>query len=168
MTKRKLFSSGLLIAVLAFGAVPLSASDPCGVYGIVEKVVLEPNDTEPTSVQVWGVFALSDGQRQTPPAAGLNALQSLSYGYHGAQRGYFYYTCTKGRDTTCINEWTDLQSVAGKDQFVGFGGRYLPTGRLRKADEKPASPDVYPIQMGVLRNGPAAVLADVQAVLKKK
>jgi hypothetical protein len=154
MTKRRLFSSALLIAVLAFGAIPLSASDPCGVYGVVEKVVLEPNDTEPTTVQVWGVFALSDAK--------------FGGGYGAAQRGYFYYTCTKGRDTACINEWNDLKSVAGKDQFVGFGGRYLPTGRFRKADEKPASPDAYPIQMGVMRFGPAAVLADVQAVLKKK
>lgn len=154
MTKRRLFSSGLLIAVLAFGAVPVSASDPCGVYGIVEKVVLEPNDTEPTSVQVWGVFGLSDAK--------------FGGGYVAAQRGYFYYTCTKGRDTTCVNEWNDLKSVAGKEQFVGFGGRYLATGRLRKVDEKPAAPDIYPIQMGVMRFGPSAVQTDVLAVLKKK
>jgi hypothetical protein len=154
MTKRKLFSSGLLIAVLAFGAMPVSASDPCGVYGIIEKVVLEPNDTEPTSVQVWGVFAVSDAR--------------FGGGYGAAQRGYFHYTCTKGRDSTCIAEWNDLKSVAAKDQFVGFGGRYLPTGRLRKADEKPATPDIYPIQMGVMRFAPAAVQASVRAVLSSK
>ena len=41
--------------------------------------------------------------------------------------------------------------MAGKDTGVGFGARYKETGRIRKADEKPASPDVYPIERGVVR-----------------
>lgn len=154
MTKRSLLRSCVLLMVFGLAAIPVRASDPCGIYGIVEKVVLEPNDTEPTSVQIWGAFARSDAK--------------MGGGYLPAERGYFYYTCPKGRDTTCLNEWTDLKSLAGKEEFVGFGGRYLATGRLRKADEKPASPDTYPIQMGVLRNGPANVKADVVAALKRK
>jgi hypothetical protein len=41
--------------------------------------------------------------------------------------------------------------VAGKDTGVGFGQRYKPTGRVRKAEDKPASPDVYPIERGIIR-----------------
>ena len=153
MTKRWLFGFFAAATVLVAAVPVLRASDPCGIYGIVEKVVLEPNDTEPTTVQVWGVFGLADGK---PGGA-----------YTTPQRGYFYYTCAKGRDATCINEWTDLKSLAGKSQFVGFGGRWIGTGKLRAADEKPASPDLYPIQMGVLRDAPPSVKADVQAFLAK-
>jgi hypothetical protein len=152
MTNRMLVAA--LAAVLVFTAVSVRASDPCGVYALIEKVVLEPNDTEPTEVQIWGAFALSDAR--------------MGGGYLPAQRGYLYYSCPKGRDTVCLNEWLDLKSMAGKPQMVGFGGRYVPTGKLRKLDEKPTMPDTYPIQMGVLKVGPAAVGSDLQKALSTK
>jgi hypothetical protein len=62
-----------------------------------------------------------------------------------------YYTCPAGQETTCRKEWADLQTVAGKDIGVGFGARYKETGRVRKAEEKPSSPDAYPIERGVMR-----------------
>ena len=49
----------LLAGILAVAVVPLRASDPVGVYCVIEKVTLEPNDTEPTAVKIWGAFALS-------------------------------------------------------------------------------------------------------------
>jgi hypothetical protein len=149
----------VLAAVLAVAVVPLKASDQCGVYALVEKVVLEPNETEPTAVQIWGAFALSDGK------PGDNYLPP--------QRGYFYYTCPKGKDSTCLSEWGDLRSVAAKQQLIGFGGRWIPNGRLRTAAEKPATPDVYPIQMGVIKVGEyytlavAKLLPQLREALKK-
>ena len=44
-----------------------------------------------------------------------------------------------------------MKSVAGTNTGVGFGRRWESVGRIRKADEKAASPDVYPIQMGVVK-----------------
>ena len=50
----------LLALTIVLGAMPLlRASDPAGCYAIVERVVLEPSDVEPTTIQVWGAFALS-------------------------------------------------------------------------------------------------------------
>jgi hypothetical protein len=118
-------------------AVTLRASDMVGVYTVVEKVLLEPGDAAPQRIQIWGAFALSD--------------QKSGSAYGPAQRGYLYYSCPSGRETVCRNEWADLKAVAGKDTGVGFGGRYKATGRIRKADEKPASPDEYPIERGVVR-----------------
>ena len=43
------------------------------------------------------------------------------------------------------------KTVAGKNTGIGFGGRYKDLGRVRKIDEKVASPDTYPIQLGVVR-----------------
>jgi hypothetical protein len=128
---------GVIILVAGVLAVTLRASDMVGVYAVVEKVVLEPSDNAPQRVQIWGAFALSD--------------QKSGSNYGAAQRGYLYYECPAGRETVCRKEWEDLKTVAGKDTGVGFGARYKDTGRIRKADDKPAGPDVYPIERGIVR-----------------
>src|SRR5262245_55493901 len=117
------------------------ASDPIGIYAIVEKVVLEPNDTAPERIQIWGVFALSDA-------------------YHGdnylaPERGYLYYSLpgprVQNQRYSALAEWADLKKLAGSGQPIGFGGRYIVAGRVRKAAEKPEKPDVYPVQMGIVK-----------------
>ena len=131
---RKHIVVGLVFVVLT---VALSASDMVGVYGVIEKVVLEPTDAAPERIQIWGAFALSD--------------QNSGSTYGPAQRGYLYYTCPQGKESVCRKEWADMKSLAGRTTGVGFGHRYSPTGRIRKADEKAAAPDTYPIQMGIVR-----------------
>ena len=128
---------GIVLGVCALTAVTLRASDMVGIYTVVEKILLEPSDAAPQRIQIWGAFALSD--------------QRSGSTYGPAQRGYLYYECPAGKETVCRKEWEDLKTVAGKDIGVGFGARYKDTGRIRKADEKPASPDAYPIDRGVVR-----------------
>jgi hypothetical protein len=127
----------VLSAACAGWAVTLSASDPVGVYAVVEKVFFEPSDAAPQRVQVWGAFSMAE--------------KDDADNYGPAQRGYLYYSCPPRQDSVCRSEWADLKSVAGKNTGIGFGGRYKELGRVRKADEKVASPDTYPIQMGVVR-----------------
>jgi hypothetical protein len=141
---------------LALAVSPVRASDFTGVYAIVEKVelVLLKPQADQRLVQIWGVFALAEGRGG-----------SL---YEPAQRGYLYYRCPDGKIAICGNEWSDLKSVAGTEQAVGFGARFLPTGRVRKADEPAEDPDVYPVQMGVFKRAPAYILTDLQAALARK
>ena len=115
----------------------VQASDMVGVYAVVDKVTLEPSDTAPERIQIWGAFALADEK------------DGSTYG--PAQRGYMYYTCPQGKESICRKEWSDLKSVAGKGTGVGYGKRWDPAGRVRKTDDKASSPDPYPIQMGVVR-----------------
>src|SRR5262245_34179930 len=101
---------GLVVAGLVLGAlaVPTVASDPMGVYCVIEKVVLEPTDC-PERAQVWGVCAVAsprDWSFQTPA------------------RGYFYYSVPSGKEETARSEWKDLKSAEGTGQVVGFGRRY--------------------------------------------
>jgi hypothetical protein len=143
----------LLFAVtlaLVLAAIPLKASDPVGVYGIIDKVVFEPNETEPTAVQIWGAFSLatpgsSDAAKFGDPAS------NDSYG--AVQTGYMYFTCPAGRNPVCRAEWADLKSVARSDNVFGFGARWAANGRVRAADEKPAAPDTYPLNVGVVKIG---------------
>jgi hypothetical protein len=141
MAKHRLSALLLLTALIAFAVAPLRASDPVGCYGIIEKIVLEPNDTEPAAIQIWGAFALS-----TAPYTGNT--------YNAVQKGYLYYTCPKGKDSTCLAEWSDMKKMAGKGEVIGFGNRYGDTvTRVRPATEKVASPDVYPINIGLVKMG---------------
>jgi len=131
---------GVLVVLSAAGAltgVTLRASVPLGVFAIVERIVLEPSATEPQRIQIWGAFTAWSADR-----------------YQTAQRGYLYYSCPPTQDTICRHEWKDITSIAGTGEAIGFGERSRATGRIRRADERPASPDPYPIQFGVVKMGP--------------
>jgi hypothetical protein len=137
MNGRRIFVFIAALACWAAGTARLGASDPIGVYAVIEKVVFEPAQGQPERVQVWGAFALSDTRNNDD--------------YGTPQKGYLYFSCPPQQLATCRNEWADLQSVAGKGVGVGFGGRRLGNGRVRGATDKPESPDPYPIRMGVYR-----------------
>jgi hypothetical protein len=123
-----------LLTLLGAGASNALASDPIGIYAIVDKVVFEPNETSPERVQIRGAFAIAEGN---------------GYTYKQAERGYLYYKLNPDKASACRNEWSDLKSVAGTGQIVAFGSRYGEKGKLRKADAKTADPDVYPVAMGL-------------------
>ena len=137
MTKRMLIGLAVVGVMTALATDVLRASDPIGVYAVVDKVVVEPASGTPQRIQIWGAFAIA--QPDNPDD------------YGAAQRGYLYFSCPQGQADVCRSEWSDMQSVAGKSTGIGFGARRLNNGRVRKADEKPASPDEYPIRMGVVR-----------------
>ena len=158
MFKRMLSGLAVVAVITALATVVLRASDPMGVYAIVDKVVVEPSSGPPQRIQIWGAFAIA--QPDNPDD------------YGAAQRGYLYFTCPQGQADVCRNEWSDVQSVAGKSIGIGFGARRLNNGRVRKADEKPASPDEYPIRMGVVRvtgrGGQNEVVAKLKAALVQR
>jgi len=130
-------------AVLLLPAMVLMASDPVGVYCVVDRVVLEPNETSPQRIQIWGTFAVWEGQ----PFTG-------SMQYSKPQRGYLYYRITPGNDGKIERaEWADLKAVAGTGQGIAFGSRYKPAGRIRPATEKPVEPDLYPTGTGISKVG---------------
>jgi hypothetical protein len=112
--KRMVFSS---LAALLLAAAWAQASDPVGIYALIDKVVQEPKDGTPERIQVWGVFVLGSnrGNEHTPP-----------------MRGYMYFSTTPGKEELCRREWADLKKIAGTGQVVAFGSSYAPTGHVRK------------------------------------
>jgi hypothetical protein len=132
----------VLVAALALSAVvisPLTASGPVGIYGIVERVVFEPNETAPERLQVWGVFAYVDGCLSNPRWAtaapvecsvlSARAAADRPAGLSPVQRGYLYFKLpavvpdlTTEADVDLVRrEWADLRAVAGTGQAIGFG-----------------------------------------------
>ena len=78
----------LAVLTLLFGACQLSAlaSDPIGIYALVDKVVFEPNEKAPERIQVWGAFAIAEGYGST---------------YDKAQRGFLYYKLNEKKPEVC-------------------------------------------------------------------
>jgi len=123
-------------AVVAAGAVVLSASDPTAVYARVDRVVLEPAAGAAERIQLWGIFALAkpnDRNDYLPP-----------------ERGYLYFAAAHNTAAS-RKEWADLQAVAGSGQIVSFGSRYEMHVRLRPENEPAATPDAYSLNFGVTR-----------------
>src|SRR5690348_11922278 len=108
--RRTLLLTAAALLALAGAA---RASDPVGIYGLVEKVVLEPDDTKPERAQVWGAFRLAKGGGDT---------------YTEPAYGYLYYSAADGKQDQCRREWADLKRVAGTGQVVAFGARYEAKG----------------------------------------
>jgi hypothetical protein len=128
-----------LVASFTFSLFTLEtdASDWIGIYARIDKVVFEPNATAPERIQIWGAFALAGTQGGST--------------YDHARRGYLYYSVKPGKEEICRKEWADLKAIAGTDQIIGFAGRYMPHGRVRKADDKATDPDVYPLGSGLVK-----------------
>jgi len=164
----------ILIIVLLLGMTKVAASGPIGIYGIVEKVIFEPNNKAPERVQVWGAFAYVDGARGLRVSA--------------ANRGYLYFKLpslapgfTDHSQVEIVKtEWADLKAVAGTGQAIGFGSwsyiadfgalrpdarpiapsvilERVPRGgaqidlRVRPASEAPTSPATYQTNAGIVR-----------------
>jgi hypothetical protein len=114
------------------------ASNPIGGYLLVDKVILEPADA-PMTIQIWGSFSL--------------ATEKGGHAYSPPQRGYLYYKAASGKEDVCRMEWNDLKKAAGTGHVVGFGSSYdlKGLGKARKANEKPESPDIYPLGNGLVK-----------------
>jgi hypothetical protein len=167
---------GVVVVVAAvFAASSLWASGPTGIYGIVSKVVLEPNDRAPERIQIWGAFTLVDGGT----GSGGKTLTP--------QKGYLYFeldaALSPAQREAALKEWADFKSIAGTGQAVAFGQfGYIgvfsdelitrpagmppyvlininnPVGPLRsraenpiRSEPTPARPSPYPLNMGLTK-----------------
>jgi len=130
------------VAVALLLPVPaVTASNPIGVVGVIQKVILLPDETQPTTAQIWGAFAISDG-------AMIN-YSDWPTSYSKPRAGYLYYKVPVGQLADCQKEWLDLKAVAGTKAVVAFGYRGNVTW-LRAPDVKLSAPDTYPLNVGLV------------------
>lgn len=133
------------VILVLLAAVNLRASGDIGIYGIIERVVFEPNERAPERIQVWGAFAYAD----------KGAAGSVS----PVKRGYLYFTVSPAVITVngtvlypkpgtskvvppaVLAEWNDLKTVAGTGQAIAFG-LWDYTGRFTTLDPNASSSNV--------------------------
>lgn len=171
--------SVLLAAAILASAANAGASDTMAFFGIIEKVVFEPNAAAPERVQLWGAFAYANVSPQTAVASQV-------------RRGYLYFRLPdwRGQVDTVRTEWRDLASLAGTGQAVGFGkwgyvGTFptdpskkpelwmgLVSGgatldlRVRPASEAPANPAIYETNIGLVKLSANGSHKEIVAALK--
>jgi hypothetical protein len=142
----------VIVVAGAIGVVTVgAASGQAGVYGVIDRAVLEPASGEPNRIQVWGAFALVEYM----PKTGFT-----NYPYQQPTRGYLYFSlpASSADIQNARREWADLKSVAGTRQAVAFAywDRFVRNDkmiRIRSVDTKPDDPDVYYTNAGVVRLG---------------
>lgn len=150
---------GIAVAAALLMVATVKASDPVGVYAMVERVVFEPSESAPKNVQIWGVFTSS----VEPPRPTYKPEQA----YGDVQKGYMYFTCAADKASMCAAEWSDLKSVAGKSEIVGFSTRWARSkARVRTASETPSAPDMYEMNVGVVKVGKYGDYPTLVAALK--
>ena len=138
-------AAALVTLPLVSATHPLPASGPAAIYAIVDKVVIEPNEQAPERIQVWGTFSIWDGRSAyLDPARGY-----MYFAMPAPQQRQRHQGTSQPSAAVARAEWSDLKRVAGSTAGVAFGERGYWEGRLRRADEKPASPDAYPIYNGI-------------------
>jgi hypothetical protein len=177
----------LAIVGILVATAHLTASGPLGVYGIVEKVVVEPSEAAPERIQVWGAFAYVEG----PGGQGLSVSP--------AKRGYMYFRMDPAKTDIIKKEWADLKAIAGTGQAIGFGQWFYIGGfgalqpdtrsnmppyilehnpsnqptdlRVRPASEPPASAALYQTNAGIVKlsetGGHAAIVKQLKDALKQ-
>lgn len=191
----RLLAAACTFALGAALAPIVSASGPISIYGIVEKVVFEPDERAPERIQVWGAFAYAHvkffNRKDGDPSPPLSS----------AQRGYLYFRLPSSGESveTVRKEWADLEAVAGTGQAVGFGGwghtgffeglrpdaqdesaatlERSPRGeqqtdlRVRPPSETPANPSGYQTNAGIVKlsagGSHAAVVQQLKAALRR-
>jgi hypothetical protein len=122
-------------AALLAAAGAARASDPVGIYALIDKVVLEPKEDKPERAQVWGVFRF--------------AVKNAGDEYTAPTAGYLYFKLAPDKEEATRREWADLKKVAGTGQVVAFASRYGEKGTPHKASEKPDKTDAYPVAGGM-------------------
>jgi hypothetical protein len=110
-----------ILAITAWLGV-VRASGPISVYALVDKVAFEPNADKPERIRITGVFIAAQQRPDNDTVYGV------------PQRGYLYFALPKQNEDLARHEWSDLKSVAGTRQVVGFGSSWHATARVRKPD----------------------------------
>jgi hypothetical protein len=131
-----------------FCQISLAKNGNIGIYGIVDKVVFEPDESAPERVQIWGLFVVP-----VPISSGL---------YKAPQRGVLCFRLPTDRKEIAKKEWTELRRLAGSGQILGFTQYWVPNpgdpqGNPHTSlvvhvqhDVPIGSADPYPLGIGVL------------------
>lgn len=131
-------------ATVILGAPVMRASDPVGVYGLIDRVAVTTAAGGQKTAQIWGTFSIA----VTPPSRTYKPEEA----YGKVQKGYLLFTCGSEK-ALCEAEWNDLKSLAGKGEVAGFGTRWGTAPRVRMAADAPDAPDTYQLNVGVVRIG---------------
>jgi len=160
----------LTVLAIVVSASIMMADGPVGVYAMVQRVVFEPSEAAPKTLQIWGVFVWVDGGLKSPGPINV------------PQRGYLYFKLPDGATeaSAAKKQWAEIQAIAGSNQVIAFGDwnyagpfedLYIPAAgqedvRVRKQAEAPAKPILYPVKTGLVRIANDSAHESLRSLLK--
>ena len=150
--------AALAIALLV-SSIGLRASDPVGVYGIIDRVTVTSAADGSATVQLWGAFVVA----LVPRPSGTYKPEDA---YGKVAKGYLLFRCPAFSGSTCSNEVNDLKALAGTGEVAGFGAAWRTPPRVRPNEEPAKGPDPYEVNVGVVRLGKFGDYPTIAAALK--
>jgi hypothetical protein len=167
-------NAAIIFACMGLASAHALASGQAGIYGIVERVVFEPDGRSPERVQIWGAFALIERSQTAYPGYTEVQGQVFSNFVHSKPAGgYLYFKLPEaaGQIDNARREWSDLASVAGTGQAVAFGywDRFRGDKLMRVRDKasKPENPDPYYTDVGVAKLAASGSHAKIVSELRR-
>lgn len=130
-----------VVLVVAFAgtttiAVDAIASEPMSVYSVPSKVVLLPDEVNPTHVLISGSFFF------------LKSTTNMSYSEPVC--GTMYFECKPGESSLCRMQWKEIRTKIGVLSCVGFGQKNsISTAMVRPSGAAMGSPFPWDIGMGI-------------------
>lgn len=133
-----LLAAPLFAALLAVPALaPAPASDPVGVYGLIDKVVLLPDEQKPTEAEIHGTFAVARGYGEYSMAPAV---------------GYLWFSAGS-KPEEAVRQWRELAKQVGTGMPIGFASRYglvkSPVIVTPAGAQKPAAASAYDTEFGL-------------------
>jgi len=139
---RRITISMVSAMALATTATDATASDPTGVYALIDKVTFHPSSEAPHEVRLEGLFSISRG-------IGVGDY------YRAPTEGTLCYRLPDESENADLAraQWADFERVAGSGEVVGFGSRWRGNnGQLFAPGQDPGEQaTAYPLHMEVRR-----------------
>ena len=157
--RRATGTTAALATALLLSSIGLRASDPVGVYGIIDRVAVTPAAGGSATVQIWGAFAVA----VLPRPSGTYKPEDA---YGKAAKGYLLFRCPAFTGSTCSKEVNDLKAMAGTGEVAGFGAAWRTPPRVRPNEEPAKDPDPYESNVGVVKLGKFGDYPTIAAALK--
>jgi hypothetical protein len=151
--KSLLLLGAAVLLLLAPTGVKGKGTTGVGIYAAIDQVIFDQDGASPSLVRISGVFIVP-----VPMSSGQ---------YKAPQRGHLYFRIPPGAEQAVRKEWSELKTVAGTGQIVGFACYWVPNpsdpwGNPHhslevkvRTDGDATPPDVYPIlnPKGVVKAG---------------
>jgi hypothetical protein len=136
-------------------ASPARASDPVGIYALLDKVEIEPSEGQPEYIRLHGVFSIA--QRKSGDE------------YSAPQRGFIYFSLPKSKQDQARKEWADLKKMAGTGEAVAFAGRYdVQKVKVRTDADTTKDAVLYSLGVGLSKLGKNDPQTKALAAVKPK
>src|SRR5262245_12991076 len=104
--RNRMFLAAFSVAFVLMASTAI-ASEPVGVFAMIDKVIFEPNDKSPERVQVWGAFQFVQlGQTGRGDASNWSGATSAP------KYGYLYFKLPDTNQQAVKTEWVDLKAVS--------------------------------------------------------